>query len=79
MQTILNELFDHYNRFVPEAEPLQEIENARESESPTDKSSDPADISINVKTTACDLNRSQAAAFFCILLFYLDVNTIFPL
>lgn len=30
MQTILNELFDHYNRFVPEAEPLQEIENAHQ-------------------------------------------------
>lgn len=31
MQTILNELFDHYNRFVPEAEPLQEIESAHQA------------------------------------------------
>lgn len=30
MQTILNELFDHYNRFVPEAEPMQEVENAHQ-------------------------------------------------
>lgn len=28
MQTILNELFDQYNRFVPDAEFLQEVENA---------------------------------------------------
>lgn len=27
MQTILNELFDHYNRFAPETEPLQDIES----------------------------------------------------
>lgn len=30
MQTILNELFDRYNRFVPEAGPLQEVENAHQ-------------------------------------------------
>lgn len=30
MQTILNELFDHYNRFAPDAEPLQEVENAHQ-------------------------------------------------
>ena len=30
MQTILNELFDQYNRFVPDAEFLQEIENAHQ-------------------------------------------------
>lgn len=30
MQPILNELFNHYNRFVPDAEPLQEVENAHQ-------------------------------------------------
>ena len=30
MQTILNELFDQYNRFVPDTEFLQEVENAHQ-------------------------------------------------
>lgn len=30
MQTILNELFDQYNRFVPDGEFLQEVENAHQ-------------------------------------------------
>lgn len=30
MQTILDQLFDRYNRFVPDAESLQEIEDAHQ-------------------------------------------------
>lgn len=30
MQEILNELFDQYNRFVPDTEFLQEVENAHQ-------------------------------------------------